>query len=196
MSSESKWFRAGRARVQGHLQRTWEAVSTALADHAGRAVTGVAILGYLSLYTVAVGDLGLNKEGNTGLRVVADPFGQTVAGEAIGLVELGPIEYLVSPVTVAVGIGLGALVGVNLAVTTLAWRRPAACGVSPTTGLLAGIPALLSGTACCGPLLLLVLGIQATGVLLTALSLTLPIAVVLLVGTLVYAAGRLDLAGS
>jgi hypothetical protein len=100
------------------------------------------------------------------------------------------VTYLFSLNTV-VGFGLAALVGLNLALTYLVWRQPAACGIGrSSTGLLASVPALLSGTACCGPVVLLVVGVQASGVLLTGFQLLLPIAVLLLVGSLVLVGRR------
>ncbi len=184
----------GRVRddLTARLARTQTAVRAALVDRTGRMIAGGATVGYLVLYAVAVGDLGLNNSDRIGVTVVNNPVGRAGAGEAVALIEAGLVEYLVTPAGILTGIVLGALVGVNLAVTTLVWRRPAACGVSPATGLLAGVPALLSGTACCGPLVLIVLGIQATGTLLTVLSWALPVAVLLLIGSLVYAAGRID----
>ena len=78
------------------------------------------------------------------------------------------------------------LVGLNLALTYLAWTQPKACGIGESSsGLLAGLPALLSGTACCGPVLLLVVGIQASGVLITAFQFLLPVAALVLVGSLI-----------
>jgi len=63
------------------------------------------------------------------------------------------------------------------------WRQPAACGLdsSASVGVLAGLPALLSGAACCGPILLLIVGIQASGILLLAFDFLVPGAIFLLV---------------
>lgn len=54
-----------------------------------------------------------------------------------------------------------------------------------STGVLASLPAVLSGTACCGPVVLIGLGIQASGVLLTAFQYLLPVAALVSVGSLV-----------
>ena len=91
------------------------------------------------------------------------------------------------------------LVGLNLAVAYGAWRRPAACGLPESkgaagaTGLLAGVPALLSGTVCCGPVILLVVGVQATAGLLAVFQWLLPVAVVLLVGSLFVVSRQVQL---
>ncbi|PSQ58400.1 MAG: hypothetical protein BRD23_07130 [Halobacteriales archaeon SW_9_67_25] len=85
------------------------------------------------------------------------------------------------------------LVGLNLALTYLVWRQPKACGIGGKSGgLLASVPALLSGTACCGPVVLIVLGVQASGVLLRGFQFLLPAAMLLLVGSLVLVGRQVD----
>jgi hypothetical protein len=157
----------------------------------GRAVFGTVTAVYLVAYLWAVGHLA-GGLGGFGVTVVADPLGTFFRPELgpftftpVARVDVGPVTYLLSFNTV-LGLALAALVGLNLALSYLAWRQPKACGIGErSTGLLASIPALLSGTACCGPVVLLVVGVQASGVLLTAFQFLLPAAAVLLVGSLV-----------
>ena len=78
------------------------------------------------------------------------------------LLEVGPIVWGVSPLNTVFGGAVAALVGLNLALSYLTLTRQRAC----TVGAVAGVPALLAGGACCGLVLLLVLGIRATGALL------------------------------
>jgi hypothetical protein len=107
-------------------------------------------------------------------------------------VSVGPVTYLFS-LNTFFGLGIASLVGLNLGLTYLAWRQPAACGIgSSSSGFLASIPAVLSGTACCGPVVLIVLGIQASGIIVTAFQFLLPIAVVLLLGSLVLVGRQID----
>ncbi len=96
----------------------------------------------------------------------------------------GPAVLLVAPVSFAVGGLLAALVGANLALSYLAVREPAACGLTPASGAFSALPGLLSGAACCGPTVLVVLGIQASGLALSAFSVLVPVSVLLLVGSL------------
>lgn len=152
-------------------------------------VAGVTVL-YLLGYLWAVGDLAPGF-GGYGLVVATDPLGtlfRTTSGllsfAPVALVRAGPLAYQVSLNTL-VGFGLALLVGLNLGLTYLTRKQPAACGLSSSTGVLAGVPALLSGTACCGPVVLIALGIQASGVLLTAFQVLLPAAALVLVGSLV-----------
>lgn len=178
--------------------RTRRALAATLNDRVSTAVLLATTLAYVLVYLFAVGDLGrttvgvLETESTVAVSVSAAPLARALGGEAVALVTLGPLELLVSPVTLAVGAVLGALVGANLALSTLAWRRPAVCEISPASGLAAGIPALLSGTACCGPLLFIVLGLQATSAALTAVAWLRPVATFLLVASLIWAAWRLD----
>lgn len=180
------------------LARTRRALAAAFTDRVAAAVLVVATGGYAVVYLVAVGDLGRAAAGVTGttptvgVSVVSAPVARALAGEAVALVTLGPVEALVSPATAVTASGLGLLVGANLSLSAVAWRRPAACEVSPASGLAAGLPALLSGTACCGPVVFLVLGLQATSAALTAVAWLRPIAAALLVASLVWAAWRLD----
>ena len=177
---------AGRAAVR----RTGVAVRLALGRPDGRLVFAATTVAYLAAYLYAIGHLAPG-EGGLGVLVVPDAAGRFLrpslgpfAFEPVAVVRAGPVTYLLSLNTL-LGLGLAALVGLNLAVTALAWRQPAACGLgSRSAGALAGLPALLSGAACCGPFVLLVLGIQATGVLLTAFDWLLPAAAALLVASL------------
>ncbi|GAB3326197.1 hypothetical protein EI982_10235 [Haloplanus rallus] len=153
---------------------------------------------YLVGYLWAIGHLAPGL-GGYDVSVVERPLERLFQPELgpfaytpIARVALGPVTYLFSLNTV-IGFGLAGLVGLNLSMTYVAWRRPRSCGVGrSSTGVVASVPALLSGTACCGPLLLVVLGLQVSGVLLTAFQFLLPVAGLLLVGSLVLTARRFD----
>lgn len=164
------------------------------------------VVGYFLVYSVAVGDLARAvSPGTVDLSVVDDPLSRLVEStgpfqyEPVAFVELGVVDYLFAPLNAAIGLGLAVLVALNLVVAYGAWRTPAACGLPETggvkgaTGLLAAIPALLSGTVCCGPAILLVVGVQATAGLLAVFQWLLPVAVVLLVGSLLVASRRVRL---
>jgi hypothetical protein len=187
---------AGRLRTA--LSRTRTATATTLRRRDGQAVfAGVTAL-YLVAYLWAVGHLAPGL-GGYGVLVVDDPISKFLRPglgpftfTPVARVALGPVTYLFSLNTV-LGVGLAALVGLNLALTYLAWRQPQACGLTESsTGLLAGVPALLSGTACCGPVVLLVVGVQASGVLLTTFQYLLPVAALLLVASLVLVGRQVE----
>ncbi|WP_245545303.1 hypothetical protein [Halomicrobium katesii] len=135
-------------------------------------------------YSVSVVDAPLANL----LRSALGPFSFT----PIATVQIGPATYLFSLNSI-LGLGLAALVGLNLGLTYLAWIQPKACGLGrSSTGVVASIPAVLSGTACCGPVVLIVFGVQATGTLLTTFQFLLPLSALLLVGSLVLVSRQLD----
>jgi hypothetical protein len=158
-----------------------------------------ASVAYVLVYLYTVGDLALTGRGGVSL-VVADDLSRALASlgffrfGAVARLDLGPLVYLVSPLNAAVALSLALLVGANLALTYLGWVQPRACGLeaSSASGLVAGSMALLSGAACCGPTILLVLGIQASGVLITGFQFLVPVAVVLLVGSLLLVGRQVD----
>lgn len=181
----------------GILSRTAGAVGVVGRRNDARLILVGSTLGYLLLYLYTVGDLAFTGRGGTSAFVVDDlSRAFTSLGffrfEAIALVEAGPITYLFSPVNVLVALTLAVLVGVNLALTYLGWVQPKACGLDASSGVFAGIPALLSGAACCGPTVLLVLGIQASGVLITTFQYLVPVALLLLVGSLLLIGRQVD----
>ena len=188
------------------VRRVSRAVGGVVSRRDGQVVFIITVVGYLLLYSVAVGDLARAvTRGAVGVSVVDRPFSRLFESmgpfqyEPIAFVQLGVVDYLFAPLNAAIGLGLAVLVGLNLAVAYGAWRRPAACGLPESggaegvTGLLAGLPALLSGTVCCGPAILLVVGVQATAGLLAVFQWLLPVAVVLLVGSLFVASRRVQI---
>ncbi|MFB6242812.1 MAG: hypothetical protein ABEH80_01820 [Halobaculum sp.] len=191
---------AFQRRVRRLLGDARWATRATLGDRGGITTVAAGTVVYTLIYLVAVGDLGLRASGrraggNLGSGVTLDtvsaPVARALGGEAVALLGLGPVELLVTPVSLGLGVGLGVLVGLNLGVSTLAYRQPAACDVSPTTGLAASLPALLSGTACCGPLVLIVIGVQASSALVSVFAWLRPAAVLLLAASLLWASDRL-----
>ena len=186
------------ARLRTALGRTRTATVVAMGRWDARLVFAGVTLAYLLTYLWAIGHLAPGL-GGYGVLVVEDPFRQFLqpalgpfSFTPVARVSLGPVTYLFS-LNSLIGLGLAALVGLNLALTFLAWRRPAACGIgTSSSGLLASVPALLSGTACCGPVVLIAFGIQASGVLLTGFQFLLPVAVILLLATTVLVGRRID----
>ena len=129
---------------------------------------------------------------------VADDLSRAVASAgffrfgAIAVVHAGPITYLFSPLNAALALVLSVLVGANVGLTYLGLIQPRACGLENSTGVFAGIPALLSGAACCGPTILLVVGVQASATIITGFQFLVPLALVLLVGSLLLVGRQVD----
>ncbi|OYR53560.1 hypothetical protein [Halorubrum halodurans] len=202
--------RAAVAWLLGLVRRTAFAVRASLARRDGRATLGIVGVLYFVLYGVGLGHLGRRGGGAARRRVggestplvdlfvVSDPLA-TATGrvapfqyEPVALVSVGPVEYLFAPVNAAIGVGLALLVGVTLAVSVAAWRGPSACRIGAGAGAVAGLPGLVSGFVCCGPTILLVIGVQASAGLLAALQWFLPLAVASLLVTLLWVGSRVD----
>lgn len=100
--------------------------------------------------------------------------------EPIVKIVIEPVALFISPLNIAIGTILGLLVAVNLLLLYLVVKQPDRCNISDTTGLLASVPALLSGTACCGPIIPIILGIQVTSTLTSLLNIVIPVAFIVL----------------
>ncbi|WP_235853478.1 hypothetical protein [Halosimplex salinum] len=186
------------ADVRGALTRTRTAATLPLHRRDAALVFAATSAAYLTVYLYALGHLapGLGGFGVTVVDGAAEKFFRPALGPLsftpVARVSLGPLTYLFSANTV-LGAGVAGLVGLNLALTYLAWTQPASCGIGrPSAGVLAGLPALLSGTACCGPVVLIAVGVQASGVLLTTFQFLLPLAVLLLLAGLVLVGRQVD----
>jgi len=178
-------------------RQTVVAVRGALSRRDGRATLLSVSVAYLLVYFAGLGHLGLGPWGFE-LSVVADPLARATQlrspfqWEPIALVVAGPAELLVSPLNVALGSLIALLVGTNLAVSVVAYRGPSACRLGPGAGAAAGLPGLLSGFACCGPTILLVVGLQASTAVLTIFRWLIPLTVVALVGALLWVGTKVE----
>jgi hypothetical protein len=168
----------------------------------GRVAFVALAVGYPLVYLVAVGHLSATGDGGVSAFVVSDPLTRAVAArgpfswEPVARVVVGPLLYLFSPLNVVVAVVLGLLVGLNGAVALVSYRAPVACGVERSAGLVAAVPALLSGMACCGPAFLIVVGISASATLLGVVGAAVPLSAVLLIVSLLLVGRSADSAGS
>jgi hypothetical protein len=183
--------------MRDRLRRAAWTVRAALRRRDGRTAFLIGAGGYPLLYLASIGHLALGGRGRSVL-VVDDPVGRAVrqtrpfSFEPVARVVVEPLVVLLSPLDVAVALVLSTLVGANLAVAVAVWRSPAACGVEGSAGLLAGVPALLTGATCCGPAVLFALGVGSTGTLLTAFGYATPLTALLLFGGLLLVARSAD----
>jgi hypothetical protein len=175
------------------LAGTGALLGRVVARRDGRAVVLAVALGYPVVYLWALGHLSAGGSGGVDLFVVGDPLSRLFRArspfsyEPIARVTVGRVVFLLSPLNVLLGTGLGLLVAANAGVALVSWRAPDACGVGARGGPLAGVLGLLSGATCCGPAVFFLLGLQATGTLVSAFGALVPLAVALLVGTLLLA---------
>lgn len=185
-------------RLDGWVRSTLSVSSGAVRRRDSSGVLVIVTLLYLGAFLWAIGDLRFQSVGFD-LLLVNEPFARTFESapgayihEPIALVDLWVVRLLFSPLNVLLGFVISALAGLNLALSYLAVTQPKSCGVGATTGVFASIPALLAGSACCAPVLFIVLGITASSTLLTLFTWLLPIAVGLLLASLVYLTGKID----
>ena len=99
---------------------------------------------YLFGYLYAIGDLVIGRGVGVGIDVpVEEPLAHMLTRtgpasfEAIAFVDLEPFRLLFSPVNTLLGIGLAALVGINIALSYLAITQPRSCGIGAGSGVLA-----------------------------------------------------------
>jgi hypothetical protein len=153
---------------------------------------GIALV-YLLVFQFAVADLSIDGTvrpfSAVGLSNWQDVvFRQRVPFQFEAVANLqGPFfVWLLSPVNIAIGVVLGLLTGAQIALVGIARQCAVSCGLSPAAGIFAGLPGLLAGSACCAPLLFILLGVQLTASLVTLMGLMIPIAFVLLLAGLVF----------
>jgi hypothetical protein len=146
-----------------------------------------AALVYLTVFMVALQDVSL---GGRGLQFLTTHWSRafertgTFTFEAIAQLTLPGLTILLSPINLAIGAVLSSLVGLNLTVTWIAFRQPLACRFNRSSGILASLPALLAGGACCAPAIILILGLQLSSLMVAAFQVMIPVSGMLLLLTL------------
>jgi hypothetical protein len=153
--------------------------------HRRRAIALAAF--YLLLFLVALQDISLGGRGWQFLTAdFARAFERTgaITFEPVAQLTVPGLTVLISPLNVLIGAVLGVLAGLNLAVTILAFTQPQACSFNRSAGILASIPALLAGSACCAPAIVLILGLQLSSLFVTVFQVLIPLSILLLVITL------------
>lgn len=175
------------------IKRAVTATKLLLQKRRTRTIAWVSAVVYLLIYLLAIGDLAFhNGQPELSVRVSRDPldllFKQIAYFyfEAIAVVRLPFVTFLFSPINLLFALVLSMLVGLNIALSYITLIQPKVCYGKPSVGLLSSLPALLAGTACCGPLLLIVLGIQASAALVALFGLLVPMAIVLLTSALIF----------
>jgi hypothetical protein len=151
--------------------------------------------GYLVLFLLALGDI---SAGGHGFEVLTTEWARMF--ERTGALTFEPIAQLtvpgatvlLSPVNLAIGLLLAVLAALNLTVTYLAFRQPRACRFNRSTGIMATLPALLAGSACCAPTIVLILGLQVSSLFITVFQVLIPVSVALLLVTLALILRRTD----
>ncbi len=168
-----------------------------------RIAIGVAAA-YLVVYLLAIQNLVISPGTDLSrfvripsVQVVPDwtakVFKQIAAFYYEPVVTIHPVNHvtiLLSPVNLAMGLLLGGLVGINVALALRIYGMARACRTRAFGGLLGAVPGLLTGFACCVPTVALVLGAQFAVALIALRSFFFPVAVLALLASLAWNARR------
>lgn len=144
-------------------------------------------LTYLILFLIALQDISLGGRGFSFQTAEWSRMFErtaTVTFEPVARLTVPGLTVLLSPLNLGIGALLSGLVGLNLLVTWIAWKQPAACSFNRSTGILSSFPALFAGGACCAPAIVLILGVQMTSAMVTTFQALIPLALLLLLVTL------------
>lgn len=155
-----------------------------------RRIAIAAGLAYVVLYLIASQDLSLAGGTGWAWRVATDwpslwmqaraPF----RFEGIAMLETGGLALLVSPVNLVIAGLLSALIALNVHGVLALYRYRSTCRTSGAgVGVLASLPALLAGGACCAPALVLLIGMPGLGALAGLFGWLIPVSLMLLVVT-------------
>lgn len=153
-------------------------------------------LTYLAVYLYVIGDL---RPSSSAYSVrYADP-GLVLKQispfyfEGIAVIQSPVAAIILSPMNLAIGAAIAGLVGINIAFSYTAFRHPRACGNRKAAGVASLLPALLGGSACCGPVIIFILGLQATTTLISLFGFLIPVATALLILTAVHSSRKVDI---
>ena len=180
------------------VHRTLAAIDILSQRRDGLAVFAASTFIYALGYLWAIQDLTFRSANLTliiveqPLQRMSEPAPGMFSYEPIALIEFGFGTYLFSPFNTSLGIFLATLVGLNISLSYFGIVEQRSCGIGAGTGVLAAFSALITGSACCAPVILIIFGITANATLLAAIPWLLPGSMVLLLVSGVYLAVQID----
>jgi hypothetical protein len=158
---------------------------------AQRRVMLISSVVYWLLYLLAVQDVAVHARYQHWQIQVAGNAWQLVwksrapfQFEPIALIQGPFFTWTASPLNALIAAGLAILVALNLALAWTAVFQPTHCRARPSTGVLAALPGLLAASACCGPVLFIVLGLPITASVVGLFSVLVPVSALLLAAAL------------
>lgn len=179
------------------------AVGRALSTRRRRFLAAVVTLVYLLVYLWAIQHLVIT---GTDLGRFADIPSVQVAPEwtskllaqrasfsyepVAAIYPVNHVQLLIAPVNVAIGLALGGLVGLNVALAIHVFRTAASCRARSFGGVIGAAPALLTGFVCCVPTAAVALGAQFTVFLVAWSDWLLPAAFAVLALSVLWNARR------
>lgn len=143
-------------------------------------------LGYGIFYLYAIGDISFYGPPHWGVHVAEASLDRlfsarsTLMFEAIGVVELGWLVWLVSPLNLLLTGVLAGLLAANIHGVLYIRANPTRCRIAGNKGLLGAVPALFAGGACCAPSLILLLGIPGLGAFSALFGWLMPVSIIAL----------------
>ncbi|ABI57843.1 hypothetical protein ACN2MM_13280 [Alkalilimnicola ehrlichii MLHE-1] len=157
------------------------------ADPVPRRAALAAGLGYAALYLWLTGDLDLTGDTAWRWQLGRLEWAHVIQArapflyEAVALVQAGRLMWLISPLNLLITALLAGLLAANVH-GMLTLRRGAATHCRSGRGGAASgaLPALLAGSACCAPGILLLLGIPALGAFVGLFAWLIPLSLLLL----------------
>jgi hypothetical protein len=184
------------------LGQAGRAVAAALRDRRARRAAVAVAAAYLGVYVLAVGDVTVSPTSDLSrfvdlpsLQVAPDWTAKLLERRAafsyepvLALYPVNHVTVFVAPLDLAMGLLLGGLAGLNVAVALRARRTSRACRLRGLPGLLGALPALLAGVTCCVPTLALALGAQFTLALLAVGDWLFPLALAVTAISLLWSA--------
>ncbi|MPZ61199.1 MAG: hypothetical protein GEU93_07865 [Propionibacteriales bacterium] len=184
------------------VRRTPIRVREAVAGRLPRRIGVVAGAVMLLLYLVSIGDVAVSLSGRWAdagaVQLAVDGLFRSRAPylfEPVAAVYLGAhLAVFFSPVNLLLGLVIAVLVAANIAMAVHASHT--ACARPGYTRVLGVLPAFLLGFACCAPTFVLALGAGGAAAVLPVLlplrPVFYPLALLLLLGALVWSTHRLE----
>lgn len=171
--------------------------------HRAWLVVAVGLLGYAGLYLVVAKAIIIDTSAHFGrfgqlpLLIVAP---ELTLRSLTSWIDPAFVLYVTDAVVVAPSVPalatallLGSLIGVNAAVTVESVvRRPPACEGTGPWWLTGVLPSFLASFSCCAPTVLLLLGANFAAAVIGVFPFVVPLAALLLAGSLVWSVRRLE----
>lgn len=152
---------------------------------------------YFFIYLISIENIIFSSKWSFSFLVVPNwgtkLFLQKVAflWEPIASLTIGPIQFLIAIPNLLIGILLSILVMLNVLVALYTYRLPKVCDIKHKySGIFGTILAILTGSACCAPTFLLVLGpLAAAGLTVSFITIRpflIPASVLLMIASLFW----------
>ena len=177
-----------------------QTLKTILQEHRYHQTVAISFVVYFLLYLYATQLLVFTPEGPLfdlqffpNWTTLVFQQRSTFLFESIGVIQITPyIQVFLSIVSMLIAAVLSYLVGLNVAVSYFVFRKVGWRGYKGMASMIATVPALLGGAACCVPTLIIVLGLQFTATLSTIWPWFVPISFLLLVVSLWWALSQAE----